>query len=72
VFDLLHPLVENAGQLVSADRLVEVVGKGRIVSRSAISACIAAPRRAAPAGMTGGRRPSSAPAPVAGGRSTPM
>jgi len=46
VFDLIHLLVRNAGDLVTRDRLVDEVWGGRIVSESAISACIAAARKA--------------------------
>lgn len=46
VFDLLHLLVANAGELVSHDQLIAEVWQGRIVSDSAISACVAAARRA--------------------------
>ncbi len=46
VFDLLHLLIQRAGQLVSRDEIVEVVWNGRIVSDSAISARIAAARKA--------------------------
>ena len=46
VFDILRFLVENAGQLVSQDDLIEHVWKGRIVSDSAISARISAARAA--------------------------
>ncbi|MEO0664992.1 MAG: alpha/beta fold hydrolase [Pseudomonadota bacterium] len=46
VFDLLQLLVENAGELISRDRMIEEVWGGRIVSDSAISACVAAARRA--------------------------
>ena len=46
VFDLLRLLVENAGELVTRDTLIDVVWQGRIVSESAISACVAAARRA--------------------------
>ena len=46
VFDLIHLLVRNAGDLVTRDRMVEEVWGGRIVSESAISACIAAARKA--------------------------
>lgn len=46
VFDLIHLLVRNAGNLVTRDRMVEEVWGGRIVSESAISACIAAARKA--------------------------
>jgi DNA-binding winged helix-turn-helix (wHTH) protein/alpha-beta hydrolase superfamily lysophospholipase len=46
VFDLIHLLVRNAGDLVTRDRLVEEVWGGRIVSESAVSACIAAARKA--------------------------
>jgi DNA-binding winged helix-turn-helix (wHTH) protein len=46
VFDLLELLAENAGKLVSRDRLVEVVWNGRIVSEATIAARINAARRA--------------------------
>lgn len=46
VFDLIHLLVRNAGDLVTRDRMVDEVWGGRIVSESAISACIAAARKA--------------------------
>ena len=46
VFDLIHLLVRNAGDLVTRDRMVEEVWGGRIVSESAMSACIAAARKA--------------------------
>lgn len=46
VFDLLHLLVCNAGDLVTRDQMVEQVWGGRIVSESAMSACIAAARKA--------------------------
>ena len=46
VFDLLCVLLENAGNLVSRDKLIEDVWQRRIVSESAISACISAARRA--------------------------
>ncbi|WP_343080060.1 winged helix-turn-helix domain-containing protein [Ostreiculturibacter nitratireducens] len=46
VFDLIHLLVRNAGELVTRDRMIEEVWQGRIVSESAISACIAAARKA--------------------------
>ena len=46
VFDLLHLLVANSGELVSHDQLIAEVWQGRIVSDSAISACVAAARRA--------------------------
>jgi len=45
-FDLLHLLLSNAGTVVSRDQLVDVVWNGRIVSEAAISARIAAARRA--------------------------
>ena len=45
VFDLIHLLVRNAGDLVTRDQLVDEVWGGRIVSESAISACIAAARK---------------------------
>lgn len=46
VFDLLLLLVKNAGELISRDTLIDLVWQGRIVSDSAISACVAAVRRA--------------------------
>lgn len=46
VFDLLLLFVQNAGSLVTRDQIVEEVWGGRIVSESAISARIAAMRRA--------------------------
>lgn len=46
VFDLLLFLVENAGELISRDTLIEFVWQGRIVSDAAVSACVAAARRA--------------------------
>ncbi|WP_299898835.1 alpha/beta fold hydrolase [uncultured Ruegeria sp.] len=46
VFDLLLLLVKNAGELISRDTLIERIWQGRIVSESAISACVAAARRA--------------------------
>lgn len=46
VFDLLLLLVHNAGELVTRERMIDEVWKGRIVSESAISACIAAARKA--------------------------
>lgn len=46
VFDLLCLLVENAGNLVTQDALIEHIWQGRIVSDSAISARIAAARKA--------------------------
>lgn len=50
VFDLIHLLVRHAGDLVTRDRLVDEVWGGRIVSESesesAMSACIAAARKA--------------------------
>ena len=46
VFDLIHLLVRNAGDLVTRDRMVEEVWGGRIVSESAMSACIASARKA--------------------------
>lgn len=45
-FDLLHLLLSNAGTVVSRDQLVDVVWNGRVVSEAAISARIAAARRA--------------------------
>ncbi|WP_425038714.1 alpha/beta fold hydrolase [Primorskyibacter sp. S187A] len=46
VFDLIHLLVRHAGELVPRDRMVEEVWGGRIVSDSAMSACIASARKA--------------------------
>ena len=46
VFDLLHLLLKNAGSLVTKDHLIEAIWGGRIVSESAISARIAAARKA--------------------------
>lgn len=46
VFDLLNLLVGNEGKLVTRDEIVETVWHGRIVSESAISARIAAARKA--------------------------
>ena len=46
VFDLLHLLVRQGGQLVSRDQIIEDVWGGRIVSESAISARINAVRTA--------------------------
>jgi DNA-binding winged helix-turn-helix (wHTH) protein/predicted esterase len=46
VFDLIRLLVENAGRVVTRDEIVETVWQGRIVSESAISARIAAARKA--------------------------
>ncbi|NKB50959.1 MAG: alpha/beta fold hydrolase [Rhizobiaceae bacterium] len=45
VFDLLRLLAQNAGNLVTRDHMIEEIWKGRIVSESAISACISAARR---------------------------
>lgn len=46
VFDLIRLLAENPGRVVTRDEIVEAVWGGRIVSESAISARIAAARRA--------------------------
>lgn len=46
VFDLIHVLLQNGGDLVTRDQLVDEIWQGRIVSESAISACIAAARKA--------------------------
>jgi len=46
VFDLLLLLVQNADRVVTRDEMVDVVWGGRIVSESAISARIAAARKA--------------------------
>ena len=59
VFDLIQLLVRNAGNLVTRDQMVDEVWGGRIVSESAISACIAAARKAVgdtgKAGRNGGQ-----------------
>ena len=46
VFDILHLLAENAGSLVTKDRLIEAVWQGRIISEATISARINAARNA--------------------------
>jgi len=46
VFDFLHFLLQNPGTLVTRDQMIETVWNGRIVSESAVSARIAALRRA--------------------------
>lgn len=46
VFDLLHLLLKNTGSLVTKEQLIEEIWGGRIVSESAISARIAAARKA--------------------------
>lgn len=46
VFDLLHLLLKNAGDLVSHDHMIAEIWQGRIVSDSAVSACVSAARRA--------------------------
>ncbi len=46
VFDLLQLLLDNRGRLVNREEMVDAVWNGRIVSESAISARIAAARRA--------------------------
>ncbi|MCE8537499.1 alpha/beta fold hydrolase [Ruegeria pomeroyi] len=46
VFDLLHLLARNPGRLVTRDEILAEVWNGRIVSESAISARIAAARKA--------------------------
>ena len=46
VFDLLALLAENAGQLVTQSELVDSIWGGRVISDSAISACVAAARKA--------------------------
>jgi DNA-binding winged helix-turn-helix (wHTH) protein/fermentation-respiration switch protein FrsA (DUF1100 family) len=46
VFDLLHLLVTNAGQLVTKDLMMETVWHGRIVSEATVSARINAARKA--------------------------
>ena len=40
VFDLLRLFAENPGELITHDRLIDVIWSGRIVSDSAISARI--------------------------------
>ena len=46
IFDLLHLLVRRPGELVTRDELIAEVWDGRIISESAISATIAAARKA--------------------------
>lgn len=46
VFDLLHVLVRNAGELVTRDQIIEEIWGGRIVSESSISARTNAARKA--------------------------
>lgn len=46
VFDLLHLLVRNAGDLVTRDQIIDEIWGGRIVSESSISARTNAVRRA--------------------------
>ena len=46
VFDLLHLLIRHAGELVTKDQLIAEIWGGRIVSESAMSARIAAARKA--------------------------
>jgi len=46
VFDLLELLAQDAGKLVTKDRLIEVVWDGRIVSEATVSARISAARTA--------------------------
>jgi len=46
VFDLLHLLVQNAGNLVTRDQLIDTVWGGRIVSEATISGRINAARNA--------------------------
>ncbi|TNE46679.1 MAG: hypothetical protein EP341_09900 [Sphingomonadales bacterium] len=46
VFDLILCLVRHPGKLVSREQLIEEVWQGRIISESAISACVAAARKA--------------------------
>lgn len=46
VFDLLLLLVQNAGKLITKDRMMEVVWDGRIVSEATVSARINAARKA--------------------------
>ncbi len=46
VFDLLHLLVRNAGELVTRDQIIDEVWNGRIVSESSVSARTNAARKA--------------------------
>ncbi|WP_205388940.1 alpha/beta fold hydrolase [Sulfitobacter sp. JL08] len=46
VFDLLHLLARHAGEMVTRDRIIEKIWNGRIISDSAITACVAAARKA--------------------------
>lgn len=46
VFDLIHLLVRCPGELITRDRLIAEIWSGRIVSESAVSACVAAARKA--------------------------
>lgn len=46
VFNLLRLLADHAGELVTREQLVEALWQGRVISESAISACIAAARKA--------------------------
>ena len=46
VFDLIRLLAENADRVVTKDEIIDVVWGGRIVSESAISARVAAARKA--------------------------
>jgi DNA-binding winged helix-turn-helix (wHTH) protein len=64
VFDHLVLLLRNAGRLVTRHESVDEVWKGRIVSDPAISARIAAARKAV--GDNGKSKPSFAPWPGAG------
>ena len=46
VFDLLHLLIRNHGSLVTKEQMIDEIWGGRVVSESAISARIAAVRKA--------------------------
>ena len=46
VFDLLLLLLRHPGELVTRDRMIEEVWHGRIVSDAAVTACVAAARKA--------------------------
>src|SRR5258706_14660868 len=46
VFDLLCFLVENAGQVLTREAIIERVWKGRFVSEATVSSCIKSARKA--------------------------
>ena len=46
VFDLLHLLLRHPGRLVTRDELIAELWQGRAISDSAVSACVAAARKA--------------------------